>query len=78
MPGAQGDHIPIEDSGGARRAELGEDEHVPAQEREECDTRTNVAEPDTTVRIIYVTGAHTRMFRIPHAPKRSLGVASVV
>ena len=47
VPCAGGDHIPIE-ANGARRAELGGDEHVPAQEREECDARTTVAAPDPT------------------------------
>ena len=32
---------------GRGRADLGEDEHVPVQEREECDTRTAVAAPDS-------------------------------
>ena len=57
MPGAGGDHIPIE-ANGARRADLGEDEHVPVQEREECDTRTPAAAPDPTVTRMSVTRAH--------------------
>ena len=57
MPGGGGDHIATE-ANGARRAELEEYEHVPAQEREECDTRTAVAALDPTVRIIHVTRAN--------------------
>ena len=44
-PGVGGDHIPI-GANEARRAEPGEDEHVPAQEREEWDSRTTVVAPD--------------------------------
>ena len=54
IPGVGGDHVPLE-ANEARHAELGENEHVPAQERGECDTRTTVAAPDRTLRRIYVT-----------------------
>ena len=61
VPGAGGDHIPIK-ANKARRAELGEDDHVPALEREECDTRTTVVAPDPTVRRMYVTRPHIRAY----------------
>ena len=57
--GAAGDHISIE-ANGTRRAELGEDERVPAQDREECDTRTTVAAPDPTVWRMYKARSHIR------------------
>ena len=60
VPCAGGDHIPIEANGAA--AELGGDEHVPAQEREECDARTTVAAPDPKVRRMCVTRAHIREY----------------
>ena len=47
VPCAGGDHIPIEGHW-AKRAELGEEEHVPVQDRGECDTRTTATVPDPT------------------------------
>ena len=61
VPGVGGDHIPIE-ANGTRHAERGEDEHVPAPERESCDTRSTVAAPDPTVRMMYITGSHIREY----------------
>ena len=57
VSGAEGDHVPTE-AHRVRHAELGGDEHMPTQEREECDTRTIVAALDRILRIFYVQRAH--------------------
>ena len=59
VPGAGGDHIPIEASG-TRHTERGEVEHAAAPEREKCDTRSTVAALDPTVRRMCMTRSHIR------------------
>ena len=66
MPGASGDLIPIE-ARGTNHAECGKDEHMPAQEREKCDTRSTGAAPDLAVGGMYITSSHIREYCAQHA-----------